>query len=519
MRQAREPKTQQGAPTSLSESMQAPVKGWNTRDPISNMDPGFATKLENWFPQTNDIRVRKGNSQHLTGLGGAVETLMCYNQGDGTQTLFAAEGTDFYDATSAGAAGAAVVSGLTNARWNYENFTNSGGTSYLMAFNGVDSPQYWNGSAWIAITGVSSPAITGVTPTNLKFPIVHKRRVFLIEKDSLKLWYLPIDAVGGAAQAFDLSGIANKGGYLVAGATWTIDGGEGMDDHLALMTSEGQILVYSGTNPASNYVLVGVWNLGEPLTERCMYKYKGDVLLLLKEGLLPLSSALQAAGGDPSAAFTFNIQPTFNEAARNYATNFGWQVIHYPAGNMIIANIPVLEGSNQEQYAMNTITGAWCRFTNIDASCWGICGGDIYFGKEGGVNKFWDTEADVSANIDADIRHAFSYFNAPAQIKNLNALRPNILSNGAPTLKVGVNTDFQDQNVIGSLSYAGSAFGLWGNNWGSMVWGGDLNFFGQWVTAPGVGTAIAPRIKLSTSGLEVRYAAMDILYESGTPIG
>lgn len=501
--------------------MQAPVGGWNTKDPISNMAAQYATIMDNWLPQTNDIRVRKGYSQHVTGLDSTIETLMVYNKPDGTTTIFAAEGTDFFNVTSAGAVGAAVQSSLTNARWYYTNFTNSSGTSYLCCFNGADSPRYWNGSAWTTITGASSPAITGVTTSNLIFPFIHKRRMFLIEKDTLKLWYLPIDAVGGAANALDLSGIASKGGYIIAGGTWTIDGGNGMDDHLIAITSEGQVIVYSGTNPASDYVLVGVWDLGEPIGRNCLLKYRGDVLLLLKEGVFPLSSALQSSNTNPAAALTFNIQPTFSSTAFTKSSFYGWQMIHYPAQNMLICNIPrgATESIDQHQYVMNTVTGAWCRFTGIEATCWCIADGVVYFGASTFVGKFWDTEADNGENITADVRHAFSYLGSPGTLKNINAMRPNIISDGEPTITVGVNTDYQDQNITGDLSFAGQTYGLWGQNWGSMIWGGALNFYGQWITSYGLGTAIAPRLRLATKNLEVRYAAVDMLYETGTIIG
>ncbi|RYA73507.1 hypothetical protein DD594_28635, partial [Enterobacter cloacae complex sp. 4DZ1-17B1] len=124
----------------------------------------------------------------------------------GTQTLFGAAGTAFYEMTSAGAVGAAVVSGLANARWQHVNFTNSSGTSYLCCFNGVDSPRYWDNSSWITITGASTPTITGLTTSDIVSATLHKRRLWLVQKNTLKAWYLPVDAVGGAANALDLSG-------------------------------------------------------------------------------------------------------------------------------------------------------------------------------------------------------------------------------------------------------------------------------------------------------------------------
>ena len=117
------------APVSSLVSRPAPVKGWNARDPIAAMKPDEAILLENFYPCASDVMLRKGISDHVTGVGAQVESLMAYNTPSGTQTLFCAAGDSIYDASAAGAVGAAVVSGMTNARWQHLNFTNSSGAS------------------------------------------------------------------------------------------------------------------------------------------------------------------------------------------------------------------------------------------------------------------------------------------------------------------------------------------------------------------------------------------------------
>ena len=75
--------------------------------------------------------------------------------------------------------------------------------------------------------------------------------MWVIENDTLSAWYLPVDSVGGAATEYDLSGIFRLGGYLLAGGTWTMDAGEGVDDYWIAVTSEGEVVVYQGTDPSS----------------------------------------------------------------------------------------------------------------------------------------------------------------------------------------------------------------------------------------------------------------------------
>ena len=142
----------------------------------------------NYFPGVSSVNLRGGYSKHATGLPGQVETIMTYN-GAATSKMFAASGTGFYDVTSSGAVGSAVVSGLTNARWEYINITTPGG-NFLYAVNGVDKPRLYDGSTWTAIDGSSTPAITGVTTTALSNITLFKNRVWFVQKDTLKAWYL-----------------------------------------------------------------------------------------------------------------------------------------------------------------------------------------------------------------------------------------------------------------------------------------------------------------------------------------
>ena len=47
-------------------------------------------------------------------------------------------------------------------------------------------------------------------------------------------------------------------------------------------------------------------------------------------------------------------------------------------------NIPELAGEVSHQHIRNTITGAWCRFTGMNALHWATFGRRIFFGEAGG---------------------------------------------------------------------------------------------------------------------------------------
>ncbi len=510
-----------GQQVSRETTLPAPVLGWNTRESLAEMDEKYVVETDNIFGDTTDIRTRQGVTDHVTGISDEVETLMGYN-GGATQTLFAAtDAGDIYNVTSAGAVGAAVVTGLTSGRFQFENFTVSDGTAYLCAFNGSDSPRYWNGSSWITVTGVSSPAITGLTTSSIIGTFVFKRRMYLIENDTLDLWYLPVDSVGGEAKSLPLGSYLSKGGYLVAGGTWTLDGGDGVDDYMVVISSEGQLAVFQGTNPssASSFSLVGVWNVGEPIGRRCMIKYGGDLLILTNQGLFPLTDALKASesGSNLKAdlALTYNINSTMRQAAENYKTNFGWSMGFYPQGNMLVLNVPVSTGT--EQFAMNTINRSWWRFSGIDANCWEVFGEEMYFGSEGTVEKYGGSVfTDNGDDIDAGYQQAFSYLGARGRLKKIKAVRPNILATGSPAIQVTFAVDFGSKGATSSLSFSPIVEGVWDNaTWDNGTWGGEVVAFADWQTVGAVGTAMALAVDTTVNGIDLRIASTDVVFEYG----
>jgi hypothetical protein len=161
--------------------------------------------------------------------------------------------------------GASVVSGLTNARWQHVNVATAGG-NFLLAVNGADKLRGYDGTNWYT-DGDGSHDITGVDSATLIHVNTHKERVWFVQKDTLKAWYLGTKAISGAATAFPFQSIAQSGGYpSVAMATWTIDAGFGADDLAVFITSQGEVIVYRGTDPSSatTWALVGVWQLGTP---------------------------------------------------------------------------------------------------------------------------------------------------------------------------------------------------------------------------------------------------------------
>lgn len=497
-------------------TLPAPVEGWDTREALADMPEKRAVILDNWFPTTDRVNIRPGYAASVTGLGSAVESLMEYVPLTGVSKLFAAAGDSIYDASSAGAVGAAVVTGQTNARWQHVNFGNSGG-QYLIAVNGADAPQYYNGSSW-----ATSPAISGPTPANLIWINAHQRRLWVGEKDSLIAYYGPVNTISGSFTAFSLQGVAKLGGYIMAMATWTRDSGDGMDDLAVFITSQGEAIVYQGTDPAdaATWALIGTFPIGKPIGRRCWIKAGGDCIVMTDEGAVPLQTVLSVDKSQSERiAITQQINRAFNGYVRDYGALFGWQPFIIPRNTMLLLNVPI-SSSAAYQIAFNTITKAPCRFTGIPALCWSLKGDDAYFGSsDGTVYKFdGGVTSDAGTNIVTDALQAFNYFGSTNN-KVFMLVRPTFEANGAPAIAVEMNTDFRivpPSSVPTSLATSGA---IWDTSeWDVGVWGGDEDIYDGWIGVDGIGRSGALRIQTASTTLVSGWIATDINYSPGGQI-
>lgn len=508
------PKQTSKRQVSRTASIQAPTGGLNARDAIANMKETDAVIMTNWFPSTASVDIRNGYQSHATGITGNVETLMSYNYG-ATEELFAIVGGEIFEVTSSGAVGSAAVTGLTNSRFEYILMGTAGG-NFLMAVNGADKMQIYTGSTWYA--DGTTTTVTGFDTSTASHINNFKNRVFLIEENSLKAWYLPVSSIGGAANALDFSGIFKLGGYLMTMTNWTIDNAAGIDDYAAFITSEGEIAIYQGTDPssASTWALKGTFRIGKPIGRRCAIKAGADVLILTTDGAFPLSKALLTDRSQMQAAVTDKITNLITSDIRQYNTNFGWQPIIHPTGNKMIINVPTVDGSISHQYVMNTITGAWCKFTNWDAFCWELLGDKLFFGGIDGVYEADTDTDDNGSDIVSDVQQAFSNFGDNTAQKHFKMVRPLFISEADVTPSLIMNVDYGSRDPQGMPSYSSSSSSVWDvAPWDTSDWElGDI-LIKKWQSVSGIGYSGGLRIKTASSGVKIRWQATDIVYERG----
>jgi hypothetical protein len=361
--------------------------------------------------------------------------------------------------------------------------------------------------------------ITGENSANFETVNLFKERLYFVIKDSLDFCYLPVDSINGAVTKFPLGGIFKNGGYLQAMGTWTIDAGYGVDDLAAFVTSNGEVAIYKGSDPSdpNDWALIGIWTIGQTFNRRCMFKFGGDLLVLTEGGLVPLSAGLQSTRLDPRVNITDKIFFAISQATSLFSNLYGWQINYFAKQNMLILNVPIVGGT--EQYVMHNITKSWSRFTNINANCWELSGDDMYFGGDGFVGKFYDTNADAGTNISGFVQQAYSYFESRGQQKRFTMVRPILQTdNGVPTVLCGISTDFETVDLTNQISFNPSilSIGLWDiSDWDDTSWGGRLVTSKVWQSVTGIGYAGSISMNVVSQSIEFHWASTDYVMEKG----
>lgn len=516
LRKPRRARAPRGRKISRGTSLPPATGGWDAASPLANMKPDRAITLDNIIPRPGYVEVRKGSEVHATGLGsGVVDSIMVYhaNTASGSK-LFGVGNNTIWDITASGAAASAVTT-TGNNRFQWVNFTTPGG-KFLWCCNGA-IVRHYNGSAW----ATPSLTITTYSASDIINVHAHKSRLWFVFKDSTVAGYLSTGAVAGTVTNFELGQQFTKGGYLVAMATLTRDGGSGSDDYACFISSQGQVAVYAGTDPNDSQLwnLVGVYDLSPPIGYRCFKKIGADLALINIDGLLPVSQALGLdQNAQKSIAFTANINDEMNTAARLYKGNFGFQLTPYPRGTYAVVNIPLQEGALQHQYVMNTLTGAWCRFKGMNANCWEVYKDELYYGgNDGKVYKADTGGSDDGAAIDAVGQFAYNYLKNNGANKQAKMIQPLITTDANSRPAIGISTDFRDNAVLGTPQTAADASALFDvAQWDQAEFGAGSANVTDWLSVDAFGNALSVHFRAQTEAsgdTMVRLNGFNLVYE------
>lgn len=502
---------------SLCTTVISPIKGLNQRDNISDMEPEYAITMDNYLPQDTKVCLRKGYVRHFQ-MQNRVSSLAVYSGTEGTQ-LLAVSNHKVWNVSSGANAHKVLESGITN-----DDFRTAQYKDYLYFVNGTDTPKVYSNIEQEQM-GSWSFSATGLTGSRIANVGVSKQRLWFVEKETLKVWY-PQTAgnVSGTLQCFDLAQVCRYGGHLVAVAAWTQDGGQGIDDLTVFLTSEGEVLVYSGSdiNDSDDWKLRGSYKISRPIGWKCLLQYQGDLVAITEDGYLPLSKALPLdKASSAQIAFSDAIRGLVLSRTQSYASYAGWQGIIYSRGGFALFNVPVANGF--EQHVINLNTGAWCRFTGIRAFCWEQFDKRLYFGSDKGVYLFDEGYSDDGGPILGVVEQAYNNLGTD-RLKRIQLLNPRTKSVSPYNLVIYTNMDMEEQE----FDYEESIGNLGQTRWNEVFWSGGGNTNGtlwanagksslrsQWIANSATGYKLSIVFKTQTVGNTIEWYETAVRYELG----
>lgn len=511
-------------------SFPAPIGGWIAN--VSLATPGArrpdgskvngAAVLENWFCTATSIRMRGGSEKYATIGDGSLDLTALFTYINGANLkLFGATETGIYDITTVvdpDVSPSADVAALTGGNWSVVQFATSGGT-YLRAVNAIDTPLVYDGSSWS-----TSPTISGATPTTLSNVWAYKERLFFIQNNTLDAWYLPAEQIGGTAVKLPLGGVFSRGGSLMFGYSWSLDTGNGLNEQCVFVTTEGEVAVYQGDDPAvaATWTRVGVYRIGKPRGPKAFIRAGGDLIIATDIGFVPLSQAIQRdISALAPAAVSYPIEDAWNDAIANRSFA-DWHCEVWPTKQMVLVALPSQSTDQPMMFATNARTGGWSPFTGWDGKCLALFGDRLFFGSTDGVI----IEAEVSGS-DMGLPYTsiclplFDPLKSPASLKTGLVARAVLRSPVHVMPQMSLQADFNIALPVAPDDETALSGGLWGTAvWGESVWGTPptKSTFQDWQSVDGSGYSLSPATQITSGSVaapKVELVQTDLQYDIG----
>ena len=398
--------------------------GLNVADALDNMQPQYAFQMDNIIPDVDGDRVRKG---YIKKLSTATSVLIPILRGN-TKKLIGAHVQDLtvYNNFQVESS----KSGFSSDNWTYADFTDGAGVVHTILANGSDTPQDYTSSlnnVGYTLTGFPS----------LDCPLAFKNRLYFISGD-WSIAYSGVQSISGNLTSFEMGSYFKKGGKLLSIANWTQDAGNGADDLFVLISTEGEVLIYTGTSPESDdWRMIGTFSIAKPVGKRCWAQLGADLILITQRGYFPLSTVLSDLRANRAL---LNQKIDGITQGRDFTKR--WEIHYRPSTNWLIVNVPSDTGIySYEQHICNLNTNAWCRFVGMDANSWAVLGDELYFCNGRGIFQADIGTTDEGANITFCLQKAYNNFGTPLK-KQLMRVVPHYYSTTDETIYKKILSDF-----------------------------------------------------------------------------
>ncbi len=304
--------------------------------------------------------------------------------------------------------------------------------------------------------------------------------------------------------------------------SWSRDGGDGADDLFVAVTSEGEVVVYQGTDPAAaaTWSLVGVFRIARPISRRCFVKAGADLGVLTVDGPVSLTQVLPSAGSVPRrTTLTDKICDAFRLAYSIAPSSSAWSIMEAPSEGLILINAPDSTAGSSSQFVMSADTGGWAKWTGINPVCMGLFNDEIYFGKAGGVvSRYGETFSDDNQPITTQLQTAFVALKG-IEDKRYTMARP--IMQGpqgyVPNFVIRTNYDLSPATVSTVTVVLGDGAEWDVATWDVSPWYANAIPITKWQSVSGIGSVASLAFSVATD-IEMTLQGVDLMFDQGGPL-
>jgi len=510
------PMRAKGKPAAKISHFSAPLKGLSRYAELNETDPLLASILTNWVVEDDRITVRPGYIK-LGQITPAVPISTIIPYYGTAQELAIAAGPKIYDTS-----GVVISAGPYGSdRWAWTAFSNLSSVDYTVMVNGFDGVISWDGTTFVKETVAAPPTEPWILPDKFDKVISHMNRLWFADSENLAVYYLPVQRKNTTPPdeflfVVPLNAIFKRGGHIEALATWSIDGGVGMDDALVIFSSNGEVAIYSGVDPASDFQLVGIFRFDAPMSKESLINFGGDLYIMVSTGLMPMTTLIRAEV-EQLGKSDLNVMKEFEEFAKTRRSDYGWQVILNHHTNHAICNMPIGDGKYQQM--VRKMPGqVWAKWRDVPARCWGWLDNHTYFGSEDGGIYLGGSEYlnDNGAAINADVRFAWSSYKS-VQKKNFKMVRLYTITDGLTRPFIDMEVDYGSLPPTNQPEVTEAAGGATWDlaTWDVDYWTTALQARQHWQGITGLGRVGALRVRISVTNCTFSLSGVDVVYELG----
>lgn len=422
----RQPVPQQYEQHLQATTLPAPTRGIIMSENDVFMAAGAAIVQDNWVSTMRGIKLRGGCARwcDLHALDATIPPVPDPSRkpvisgfeyvAPNNERMFAAQETKLFEVTAA--TPVLVKSGQTSGNYAAAQMANAAAEWLIAVNDGADDPLRFNGTSWKTLDGTATDpgdgasGISNIPSGGLTYVWKYRNRLFFIGGSSMSAWYLPLDSVGGALQEIPLSGAATLGGSLLFGTTWSLDAGDGIDDKCVFVTTLGEVLIFTGSDPGEAingpqpWHQEGRYRISKPMGMNAHIQVGGDLLILTVDGIVPLSQAItKDAGQLELALLTRAIKPLWRELVAERGA-YPWTIKKWDEYGANFVTTPGGKPGEKGCLVANNVTTAWSRIIGWDPMCFLRLRADMFFGTQDGIimeaeQTGWDDGVPYTATL------------------------------------------------------------------------------------------------------------------------